>query len=261
MTTRPAQDTASTEVVRILNPAARGPVVLICEHASNFIPAEFNDLGLSDKVKVSHVAWDPGALAVARGLSQRLDAQLVASGVSRLIYDCNRPPTAADAMPARSEIFEIPGNVDLRDTARAARTAAYYDPFHTATRSALARVGQPVVVTVHSFTPVYMGKARNVDIGILHDSDSRLADAMLAVAADYSGLRVLRNEPYGPQHGVTHTLREHALPSGWLNVMLEIRNDVIATAQQQDNMARTLAAWLRAALSRATDPKEEECRD
>ena len=49
------------------------------------------------------------------------------------------------------------------------------------------------VVTVHSFTPVHFGEPRAVELGILHDEDSRLADGMLARAGALpriGGLRV-----------------------------------------------------------------------
>jgi len=84
------------------NPDGQSPVVLVCEHASHYIPAQFDGLGLSDDARHSHAAWDPGAMGVALLMAKQMDAALVASGVSRLVYDCNRPPTAIDAMPARS---------------------------------------------------------------------------------------------------------------------------------------------------------------
>ena len=107
-----------------------------------------------------------------------------------------------------------------------------------------------MIVTVHSFTPIYHGKPRAVEIGILHDSDTRLADAMLAVAADHTDLKVERNEPYGPQDGVTHTLKEHGLVHGHPHVMLEIRNDLITTEAEQQQMGEVISNWLRAALER-----------
>ncbi|MFN6983321.1 MAG: N-formylglutamate amidohydrolase, partial [Rhizobium oryzihabitans] len=105
-----------------------------------------------------------------------------------------------------------------------------------------------VVVTIHSFTPVYHGKFREVQIGILHDTDSRLADAMLS-DAEGSALTVRRNDPYGPEDGVTHTLRLHALSDGLLNVMIEIRNDLVANEQDQSAIAGFLNELMGKALS------------
>ncbi len=86
------------------------PVLLVCEHASQRLPERIGSLGLSPDALSSHIAWDPGALAVCRLLSAALDATLVYQRFSRLVYDCNRPPEAESAMPQTSEIFAIPGN-------------------------------------------------------------------------------------------------------------------------------------------------------
>lgn len=231
------------------NPTGVSPVVLVCEHASKFIPETYQGLGLTLQAQDSHVAWDPGAYAIAAHLSHMLEAQLIQGGVSRLIYDCNRPPDAPDAMPQKSEIYEIPGNANLDDAEKLKRVATYYAPFRRALAKAINRVSEPVLITVHSFTPIYMGHARTVDIGILTDTDTRLADAMLATATAHTPLRVKRNQPYGPGDGVTHTLKEHALSHGHLNVMLEIRNDIIETLEQQARIAAILAGWLTHALN------------
>lgn len=228
--------------------AGSSDVVLVCEHASDFIPAHLNDLGLAQQDRHSHAVWDPGALAVASRMSQIMDATLVAGTVSRLVYDCNRPPEANDAMPARSERIDVPGNIGLDAAARAERVATYYQPFHQALANAIATCTHPVIVTVHSFTPLYHGKRRAVEIGLLHDRDTRLADAMLAITAQHTDLNTQRNAPYGPNDGVTHTLKEHALPHGYLNVMIEIRNDLVATQSQQSAVAEMLSAWICAAL-------------
>lgn len=235
-------------LIDVQNTQAKSPVVIVCEHASAHIPSEFGTLGLNAAARESHVAWDPGALGVAVRMSERLDAILVAAKTSRLVYDCNRPPEAPDAMPARSEIFDIPGNADLSAAQKSARVAGYYEPFRAGLAQTLAPVSNPVLVTVHSFTPVYHGATRDVEIGVLHDSDARLADAMLE-AVDTPHV-VRRNEPYGPSDGVTHTLKEHALPGGHLNVMLEVRNDLIKSEAAQNEMAETLSGWIESALAK-----------
>ncbi|SNS67959.1 N-formylglutamate amidohydrolase [Antarctobacter heliothermus] len=241
-------DALMNDMVDVRNAQAASPVVIVCEHASAHIPQAFGDLGLAADALHSHVVWDPGAMAVATEMAALLDAALVASKTSRLVYDCNRPPEAPDAMPARSEIVDVPGNQGLSAAQRSDRVATYYTPFREALAAVIAARTAPILVTIHSFTPVYHGKTRDVEIGILHDSDARLADAMLGLAAHHTSRAVRRNEPYGPGDGVTHTLKEHALPHGYLNVMLEIRNDLIADEAAQTDMAATLAEWVSQAL-------------
>jgi len=229
---------------QVVNPDGSSSVLLVCEHANHFIPDAFKNLGLSPDNLESHVAWDPGADALAQNLSRAMDAVLVRGVVSRLVYDCNRPPSASDAMPERSEVIDIPGNRNLSATEKEARVQNYYEPFRATLADLIAQTETPIIVTIHSFTPIYHSERRHVEIGILHDEDTRLADAMLINAADHTKSVVERNQPYGPDHGVTHTLTEHAVPYGHLNVMLEIRNDLIATEDQQQVMATMITAWL-----------------
>ncbi|MEY8098834.1 N-formylglutamate amidohydrolase [Falsihalocynthiibacter sp. S25ZX9] len=224
------------------------PIAIVCEHASRFIPTEFDGLGLTDVARESHAAWDPGAFDVAQMLALGLNAPLVASGVSRLVYDCNRPPEALDAMPAKSEQFDVPGNLALTEAQRAARTKNYYVPFFAALTEMMA-TGIEAIVTVHSFTPIYHGTPRAVELGFLHDSDSRLADAMLKNAPQETTLLTLRNEPYGPEHGVTHTLKVHGVENGVANVMLEIRNDLLESPEQRQEIAHMLLRILRKSLN------------
>lgn len=242
-------ETDEETVVALRNADAPSQLVFVCEHASARIPARYGDLGLAPEARSSHAAWDPGALALAEHLADRFGAVLVAASVSRLVIDCNRPPEAPDAMPARSEIFDIPGNAKLDKAEREIRSQSYYTPFHAAVAKAISDRSDPILVTVHSFTPVYHGAARTVEIGVLHDRDARLADAMLDAADRAGAQNVRRNDPYGPEDGVTHTLKKHALPGKHLNVMLEVRNDLIADAAAQDDMAKRLGDWLESALS------------
>lgn len=232
----------------LINGTGSTPLAVVCEHASNFIPAQFDALGLSNDACESHVAWDPGAFDVAQRIAEGLNAPLVASGVSRLVYDCNRPPSAPDAMPEKSELFDIPGNAKLSQEERQNRAKMYYEPFRNAL-SALVAKGMKAIVTVHSFTPIYHGNHRAVELGVLHDTDTRLADAMLFHAQDNTKLLTLRNEPYGPGHGVTHTLKVHGIENEVPNVMLEIRNDLLETAQQREEISQMLLGLLTKSLA------------
>ena len=239
------------QVATLVNPHATSPVLLVCEHASNFIPPEYGTLGLLEDALISHIAWDPGALGLSQHLVDMLDARLVHSNVSRLIYDCNRPPEAYDAIPASSEGRAIPGNETIDKNERKRRIVRFYDPFKALLVNTLdAMADKPVLVTIHSFTPVFHGQTRNVEFGILHDSDRRLADLMLEHASAHMKLNVMRNEPYGPEHGVTHTLKQHGVENGYLNVMLEINNRLLTDDAEQKAIADMIAALLRDVLGK-----------
>lgn len=234
-------------------------VVLICEHASNRVTLPW---GYADgDLLASHAASDPGAL----GLSQALGGQLALAGhsvelihapLSRLIYDLNRSPDRADACPALSEIHRIQMNEGLSAVDRQARMERLYLPFHNLVRARIARAlvfgVRPVVLTVHSFSPVWHGVARSVEFGVIHDDLPALALAIVGQAGDL-GLTTELNAPYSAADHVTHTLRLHALPYRLENAMLELRNDVIATPSAQHHMAASLAPVLSRAIAQVTE--------
>ncbi len=234
--------------VEVVNADGGGRVVFVCEHAANAIPVEFGDLGLSADARVAHIAWDPGALKVAEALAARFDAPLVAGRVSRLVYDCNRPPEAPSAIPEESEVFSVPGNRGLSAAAREDRIARVYRPFHARLAAVLDARPAAALVTVHSFTAVYFGVSRPWDVGLIHDGDPRLAEALFAALAPAGIANAALNVPYSVADGVTHTLAVHALPRGLLNAMVEIRNDLIADAAGVARWAASLGDALAAAL-------------
>ena len=235
-------------ISRLYNPDAKADILIVCEHASNYIPTVYDNLGLDSEVLNLHVAWDIGALELAKRLSDKLESRLLYATVSRLVYDLNRPPQSADAMPEQSEIFQIPGNKNLTDEEKQVRVKACYKPFHKALAKELEEAR--TLITIHSFTPVYKGQKRQTDIGILHDADDRLADQMLKQAEVCKDYIIKRNEPYSVEDGVTHTLAKHAIPKGKPNVMIEVRNDLIVSQEGQDKICTMLCGWLESALAK-----------
>ena len=244
------------EAPEVVAAGAPGPALILCEHASRHIPARYRGLGLATDARDSHAAWDRGAREVALRLARMLDSPLVAARVSRLVHDCNRPPDADSAMPDRVERIEVPGNRNLSPADRAERVARVYRPFCAAVAGlidARTAAGRPTaLVTVHSFSPDWFGVPRATEIGLLHDSDTRLADAMLERAASVLPQRaVARNAPYGPEDGVTHSLRRFGLERGLPNVMIEIRNDLLADSAGCGGLAGEVLTLLRPALRAA----------
>jgi predicted N-formylglutamate amidohydrolase len=234
--------------VRIENPDGAGSFVIICDHASNRIPEEFDDLGLSEELIGLHIAWDPGALPVAREIARRLDAPLCWPDISRLVIDCNRAPDAADLVLATSEGREVPGNRALTPAEKGRRLSAVHAPYHDAIGECIARrkaAGLPTaLVAIHSFTPVYLGRSRPWHVGVVFSDDRRLADPIIRRLKADPALNVGVNEPYSPDDGVYYTLRRHA-SGGLPSVMIEIRSDEIAAESGQQSWSRRLAGILR----------------
>jgi predicted N-formylglutamate amidohydrolase len=229
----------------LVNGGGRSPYVLVCEHASHQLPKSLGTLGLPESELQRHIAWDIGAEMVARLLSRLIDAPLVLQRYSRLAYDCNRPPDSADAMPEISETTHIPGNRHLSSDEKLRRTREIYRPFHAALADLLdrraAEGARSMVVSIHSFTPVYRGKPRAVELGILRDRDSGLADKLIT---SFPTVDARLNEPYGPDDGVLHTLNLHAAPRGLRHAMIEIRNDFLLDERGQVEWAERLSAAL-----------------
>ncbi|WP_262268102.1 MULTISPECIES: N-formylglutamate amidohydrolase [Microvirga] len=241
--------TAEQPVAFIENPNGRSPILLICEHASNHLPARYGTLGLQPSDLESHIAWDPGALGVAMELSRLLDAPLIHAGVSRLVLDLNRDPSAPDSIWTLSERTTIPGNLDLDEAERAVRVREVYDAFHGVVDAAVkarTAAGQlAAIVSIHSFTPVYRDVPRPWQIGLIFDRDERYARSVEAGLRQDRSLIVGMNEPYSPADRVFHTLERHAVRRGLHPLMIEIRNDLIRTQDGQASWARRLAPLLR----------------
>jgi len=222
-----------------------GAFVIVCDHASNRIPKECEPFGLSNDVLSTHIAWDPGALGVARHLSATLDAPLFWPDVSRLVIDCNRSPDADSLIVVESEGRAVPANRGLSAQERARRLDRIHAPYHAAIEACLRRRVDArlptALIAIHSFAPVYFGKARPWQVGIVFGSDRRLADFLIGALKVEPALAVGVNEPYSPADHVYYTVERHAGPRHLPAAMVEICNDEIGDEAGQRSWADRLA--------------------
>jgi predicted N-formylglutamate amidohydrolase len=223
------------------------PLILVCEHASRFIPPGLNDLGLSHDAAREHIAWDIGALELAEGLSQTLGATLLAANYSRLLIDLNRPRHAPDSIPSQSEIYPIPGNRDLDEATRDYRRESLFNPFHARLQTLIdQRVaqGRPVrVVGIHSFTPVYHGQPRALEVGVLFGEAKGYAQRLIDGLSQHP-LKVAGNEPYKINPLGDMTVPVHGDARGLESVLIEVRNDLLRTPENVSRWAGYLAPLL-----------------
>lgn len=237
----------------IVNANGRGRVLVLCDHASNHIPEDLAGLGLSPRHLHDHIAYDIGAAAVSRRLSELMDTPAVLATVSRLVVDLNRDPDNQDPVPAQSDGIAIPGNRHLSDKARAERLAHYFEPYHQACdrqiTAMMARGAAPLVIGVHSFTPVMAGRARPWEIGFLYDRDPRLFYAFKDLLSTRWRFTVGNNEPYSGNE-LYYTMRRHGERHGHLQVVVEIRQDQIRTEAGQNRWAEILAKCLNQIVAR-----------
>jgi predicted N-formylglutamate amidohydrolase len=237
------------DVVDLTNAEGSSPFVLVCDHASHYIPPAYGDMGLSAEERLSHIAWDPGALDVSRGLSERLDAPLVASRISRLVIDANRADDSPGLIWTLSEATRIAANEGLKEPERRHRIDSYWRPYHGAIEDLLEgrkRSGrETILVCVHSFTPTFLGVARPWPIGLIHGRDEGYTRALqAALAANEPSLQIGWNQPYSALTGVTYTLEHHGDARGLKATMLEIRNDEIRDAEGVERWVDRLARAL-----------------
>lgn len=236
--------------VEVLNEAGRSPFILICEHASNHIPAQYARLGLEDSELARHIAWDIGAAEVARALSKRLDAAGFLARYSRLLIDLNRPLHVADSIPVRSEATDIPGNLSLDPAERKRRAEVMFAPFHNRLRGHIdqrtADGRRKVLVAIHSFTPVYLGQQRAWHAGVLFDKAAALGQSLVAQLSSDPLLNVGENVPYSVSMDADYGLVVHGDLLDNPAVLIEIRNDLIADAAGATAWAAKLEKALRA---------------
>lgn len=246
-----------------LQDSGNGPFVFLCEHASNRLPKALGDLGLPAEALTRHIAWDPGAAAMTLGLATRLGSPAILQSYSRLVIDCNREPGLPDAITTLSEDTEIPGNRDLGPAARQQRVDAIWAPFHAAiddlVATRIAARTPTVIVTLHSFTPVYRGLPRPWHVGIISSGERSFAEAMLSALRRDAALEVGDDEPYSARDHVDYTIRRHGFDRGLPHVMIEVRNDLVQSATDVAAWVDRLAAALvESATATGLPPTQED---
>ncbi len=225
--------------------------VIVVDHASARIPRRLGDLGLPAAELQRHIAWDIGALAVARQVAADLDAALVAQNYSRLVIDCNRSPTVATSIPRTSEAVEIPGNAGLSEEEAAARRAEIFEPYHAEVRALidtrLAAHRPTILVAQHTMTDIYHGVRRPMHGAVLYNRDRRFAGLMLEMLRREPHLLITDNEPYFVSDDTDYSIPQHGEARGLPHVEIEIRQDLVADERGQSEWARRIGAALRAA--------------
>jgi predicted N-formylglutamate amidohydrolase len=225
------------------------PFVFTCDHYGHLIPHALGDLGLDDGERQRHIAWDIGIAGVAEQVSAALNAHLIAQRYSRLVIDCNRPPIAASSIPPISEATTIPGNQGIAQDAANERRRLIFEPYHRRIAEVLdrrARDGKPtILVSLHSFTPIYTDVARPWHIGTLYHRDHRLPKRLLRELRTEPALVVGDNQPYAVSDATDYTIPVHGEARGLINTGIEIRQDLITDEAGQRQWAERLIRILR----------------
>lgn len=252
---------ADPEPFTVVNPLGRSPVLVVCDHASRRIPAALEGLGLDPRALERHIASDIGAGPVAERLALLLDASAVLAGFSRLVVDCNRSLDDPTAFLAVSDGEFVPGNRGLTAEAKAARARQFFHPYHAAIERRLQGFHRrgivPVLIAVHSFTPVFREFRRPWQVGILWDKDPRIPVPLMA-ALRARGVVTGDNEPYSGRAPADYTVDTHAEATGLPCVSLEFRQDLVEDDAGADHWAALMAGALADILA---DPALYRRRD
>jgi len=231
------------------NDHGKSPVLIVADHASPFFPAAMNQLGLADWVLERHVAWDIGSDKLAQYLADELDAQAVLAGFSRLIVDPNRKPEDPSAFIETSDGIAIPGNIDLAREQKNLRMQSFFNPYHDKISSRLERFSEngivPVMIAVHTCSPVFDRIVRPWHVGIMWDKDPRIPLPLIRRLEEMEGICVGDNEPYSGRHPNDFTIDHHAEPPGLPHVGIEVRQDLV----KDEDGAREWAGILARALA------------
>lgn len=236
----------------VVNEFGKSNLILVCDHASNRVPACLNKLGLSDAQLADHIGWDPGAAAVARLLAKSLDAPLVLSSYSRLVIDCNRPLASSELIPEQSAGIIIPGNQNLSSYERDDRIQNIFIPYHDAIDALLdARLlSNPqhpaIFLSIHSFTPFLFNLQRPWHIGVSHKSDDRFAKNLYNTLVRQDDIIVGFNEPYPIEDAFDYSIPTHGETRGLPSAMIEIRQDGLTTQTGIARWAERIAQAYRA---------------
>lgn len=235
------------------NEGGAAKVLLVADHASPYFPASMNQLGLADWVLERHVAWDIGSDQLTRYLADLIDAPAILAGFSRLIIDPNRKLDDPTAFLEVSDGISIPGNQDLSEEQKSLRVQSFFRPYHDAITARLDEFRAsgivPALISVHTCTPVFAQVVRPWHIGIMWDTDPRIAVPMMDKLREMKDVCFGDNEPYSGRHSHDFTIDHHAEPAGLAHVGIEVRQDLVKEPEGARKWAGILAAALQETLA------------
>ena len=231
-------------------PVRRADIVFVCDHAANALPDADGTLGLERGQFAAHIAYDIGAAQVTRALAEAYGAPAILARWSRLLIDLNRGADDPTLVMKLSDGRIIPGNRHAGAAEIDKRLALYYRPYHAAIAAAIEGMRSegavPTVISMHSFTPVWKDFRRPWEVGVLWDRDGRLARPLMA-ALKRAGFTVGDNEPYKGELE-NDCMYVHGTGNGLPHVLIEIRQDLIATAEAAKDFAARLKPIIDEAL-------------
>lgn len=226
----------------------RARLLLTCEHASNRLPGPWAWQPEDEWLRETHWAWDIGAAAMTRALAERLEGAAVLARFTRLLVDPNRPPEAPDLFLEQAEGRRVALNRDLTDAERRGRVARYHRPLHAAIDRVAESCRPALLVAIHSFTPVWDGVPREVEVGVLHSDQPELAARWAEELRAGSDYEVRINEPYSGERQLIYSVYTHAQTGGMPGLELELNQRLLIDRDSRAALTGLLSEVLSGTL-------------
>ena len=213
-------------------------LLIVADHASNYIPKKYDNLGLTKKDISTHKAYDLGVKDLAINLSNKFNSELVLGEYSRLLIDCNRGMNDPTLISVISDRKLILGNKKITKKEQIYRIKKIYKPYHDKINKKILEKKINVIISLHSFNQIFKGRKRFLEYGILSNEDRRLSDLIIKELMKKNNF-VGDNEPYKGSL-IGDTLYKHALKRGIYHSLIEIRNDLLSNVKKIDQVSNLM---------------------
>lgn len=223
------------------DPAAE--LLFTCEHASNRLPERWRWPAEDERLVEDHWAYDLGAADLTRELAAAANADAVLSRFTRLLADPNRPESSDTLFRRNADQAPVLLNQRLDAHDRRHRLESYYRPYHAAVDAVVASSAANILFAVHTFTPVYEGRRRELEVGVLFDDEQSLAEGLLG-GLTAAGLSAAANEPYSGREGLIYAVDRHAKTHGRRALEIEVRQDLATDPSFRAKLVSLILAGL-----------------
>jgi predicted N-formylglutamate amidohydrolase len=222
----------------------RDSLLIIVDHANNFIPSKYKNLGLPKYLTESHIAYDLNILNLSKRINALLESDIVYGEQSRLIIDLNRGLNDPTLIPSISDKKLIPGNIGINSREFNFRKIEYYDSYHSKIKKFINKKKIKLIISMHSFNPYFKGKKRKTEIGILSNKDRRYSDLLIRQMTKSKRYIIGDNIPYKGELK-DDTLYKHGLKKNILHTLIEVRSDLINTEIKVNKMSQFIVSSLK----------------
>ena len=223
-------------------------ILIIADHASNYIPDSLNNLGLNKNLFNTHIAYDLGVKELCIDLSKLLKSKYIIGEYSRLIVDLNRDLLDPTLIPEIVDRKIIPKNINLSENEKKIRITEFYNIYHNNIKRTIKSDHITILISLHSFNPIFKNKKRNIHFGILSNEDRRLSNCIITDMRR-RGLKVGDNEPY-EGNLIGDTMYKHGLKNNLHHTLIEVRNDLLSSSTKIHRVSILLKQVINNSINR-----------